>query len=456
MRERFFGTDGLRGRANTFPMTAEVALRLGLAAGQYFRNGGARHRVVIGKDTRLSGYIFEYALSSGFCASGMDVFLVGPMPTPAISFLTRSMRADVGVVISASHNPHMDNGIKFFDRHGFKLPDQAENEIAALVQDASRQWDYPEPEKVGRAFKIQDSPGRYNVYLKNTIPAEMKLDGLKIVIDCAHGAAYRVAPLVFEELGAKVIKVGNDPDGLNINQGCGSLYPEVAADMVRQTGADIGIALDGDADRLIVVDERGVILDGDQIMALCAQDLMQRGVLTGNTLVATVMSNMALEVFMRERGGRLLRTPVGDRYVVEAMRREGAVLGGEQSGHMIFLNYATTGDGTLAALQIIRIMLETGKPLSELSGLLRPFPQKLINVPVKRKPPFAEVGAITRALREAETALGDSGRVLLRYSGTEPLARVMVESRDQDEVERQAGILAGVVRQQLAEGQAEA
>jgi phosphoglucosamine mutase len=450
MRERLFGTDGLRGRANTFPMTAEVALRLGMAAGQYFRNGGSRHRVVIGKDTRLSGYIFEYALSSGFCASGMDVFLVGPMPTPAISFLTRSMRAYVGVVISASHNPHADNGIKFFDRHGFKLPDAVENEIAHMVQDPAPSWDYPEPEMVGRAFKIQDSPGRYNVYLKNSIPIDLKLDGLRIVMDCAHGAAYRVSPLVFEELGAKVIKIGNDPDGLNINQGCGSLYPEVAAEMVRKHGADIGIALDGDADRLIVVDEKGVVLDGDQIMALCAQDFMERGILTGNTLVATVMSNMALEAFMRERGGRLLRTPVGDRYVVEAMRRENAVLGGEQSGHLIFLNYSTTGDGTLAALQIIRIMLEKGKPLSELSGLITPFPQKLINVPVGRKAPFSEVRPVVEALSRAEAALGDCGRVLLRYSGTEPLARVMVEGKDEDEVERQALVLAEAVAKALA------
>jgi phosphoglucosamine mutase len=449
MTKKLFGTDGLRGQVNIYPMTPEVTLRLGLAAGRHFRNGAKRHRVVIGNDTRLSGYIFEYALSSGFCASGMDVFLVGPMPTPAISFLTRSMRADVGVVISASHNPYMDNGIKFFDSQGFKLPDAVEDRIAKRVLDPDTDWDFPPPETVGRAIKIQDSPGRYNVYLKNTIPQDVTFDGLKIVLDCANGAAYRVSPLIFEELGAKVFKIGTEPDGMNINRKVGSLYPEVAAAKVREVGADIGIALDGDADRVIVVDEKGNILDGDQIMAICAKDLMDRGELPGRTLVATVMSNMALEVFMNEAGGRLVRTPVGDRYVVEAMRGEGAVLGGEQSGHLVFMRHGTTGDGTLAALQLLRIMLQTGKPLSELSNLLTPYPQRLVNVHVERKVPFTEVAAVQAALAEAEAVLCGTGRVLLRYSGTESVARVMVEGRDGDAVQRLTAHLADTLREHL-------
>ncbi|MDQ7833200.1 MAG: phosphoglucosamine mutase [Desulfovibrionaceae bacterium] len=449
MTKKLFGTDGLRGQVNIYPMTPDVVLRLGLAAGRHFRNGSKRHRVVIGKDTRLSGYIYEYALSSGFCASGMDVFLVGPLPTPAISFLTRSMRADVGVVISASHNPYMDNGIKFFDSRGFKLPDAVEAEIAARVLDPQAEWDYPTPEAVGRAFKIEDSPGRYNVYLKNTVPQDVSLDGLKVVLDCANGAAYRVSPLVFEELGAKVVKIGVTPDGININRKVGSLYPEVTAAKVLETGADIGIALDGDADRVIVVDEKGRILDGDQIMAICAKDLLERGELPGGVLVATVMSNMALEAFMRECGGRLLRTPVGDRYVVEAMRGEGAAFGGEQSGHLVFLRHGTTGDGTLAALQLIRIMLQTGKPLSELSGLLTPYPQRLVNVHVERKIPFDEVAAIREAVADAESELRGEGRVLLRYSGTEAVARVMVEGRDAGMVERLTDAVAETLREHL-------
>ncbi len=449
MNQRLFGTDGLRGKVNIHPMTPEVVLRLGLAAGVHFRNGKGRHKVVIGKDTRLSGYLFEYALASGFCASGMDVFLVGPLPTPAIAFLTRSMRADVGVVISASHNPFMDNGIKFFDRNGCKLPDETEDRIAARVLDPECAWDYPAPEAVGRATKIEDSPGRYNVYLKSTIPPALTFDGLKIVLDCANGAAYRVSPLIFEELGARVVALGTAPNGQNINRGVGSLYPEVTAKAVRESGADIGIALDGDADRVIVVDEHGAVLDGDQIMAICALDMMERGELPGNLLVATVMSNMALEVFMNERGGRLLRTPVGDRYVFEAMQREGAVLGGEQSGHIIFRRHATTGDGTLAALQLIRIMLERGKSLSELANLLRPFPQLLVNVAVERKIPFDQVPQVSDAVRQCESELRGRGRVLLRYSGTESLARVMVEGEDAPLVKNLANALADTLRAHL-------
>ena len=449
MTERLFGTDGLRGQVNIHPMTADIALRLGLAAAARFVGSGRRHRVVIGKDTRLSGYIFEYALTSGLCAMGMDVFLVGPLPTPAISFLTRSMRADVGIVISASHNPFHDNGIKFFDAQGFKLPDEVENEIADMVLDAGRKWDYPSADKVGRATKINDAPGRYIVFIKNSFPAHLDLNGMRVVLDCANGANYRVAPLALEELGAEVIKMGVEPDGLNINKDCGSLHPERVAAKVRELRADVGLALDGDADRLIVVDERGSILDGDQLMALCAAEMMANGKLPGNKLVATVMSNMALEVFMRERGGVLLRAPVGDRYVMEEMLKEGAMFGGEQSGHLIFREYSTTGDGLLAALQIMRIMREKEKPLSELAGLLAPYPQSLLNIRVAKKLPFGQCPDILDAREKVERELAGRGRVLLRYSGTEQVCRVMVEGEKSEEVRRYAEDLADVVRRSL-------
>jgi phosphoglucosamine mutase len=449
MRDKLFGTDGLRGRVNEYPMTPEVALRLGLAVGQLFRNGDGRHKVLIGKDTRLSGYVFETALTSGFCAIGMDVLLVGPMPTPAISFLTRNMRCDLGVVISASHNPFGDNGIKFFDREGFKLPDDIENTIAELTLSESPTWDFPAPERVGRAHRINDARGRYIVYLKNTFPRAMNLNGMKIVLDCAHGAAYACSPQVFEELGAEVIPIGVAPNGVNINDGCGSLHPDKVAAKVREVGADIGLALDGDADRLIVVDENGVVLDGDQIMALCAQDMLEQGELAGGMLVATVMSNMALEIFMQAQGGRLLRTPVGDRYVVEAMRREGAVFGGEQSGHLIFMEHSTTGDGTLAALQLLRIMRQKDKPLSQLAHLIEPFPQVMINVPVCCKTPFEELPAVGAEVARVEAELKGRGRVLLRYSGTEHKARVMVEGEDREKVSRYAADMAAVVEKAL-------
>lgn len=448
MSKRLFGTDGLRGQVNIFPMTAEIALRLGLAAGSYFRNGKQRHKVIIGKDTRLSGYVFESALTAGLCAMGMDVFQVGPMPTPAVSFLTRNMRADLGIVISASHNPFMDNGIKLFDANGFKLPDEVEDEISAMVMSENDNWDYPQAEKVGRAFKIEDARGRYIVYLKYSFPNHMTLNGVKLVLDCANGATYSLGHM-FEELGAEVVRIGDKPNGLNINDKCGSLYPEVMGQRVVEEHADIGLALDGDGDRLIVVDEKGQVLDGDQIMALCAADLMERGKLTKNMLVSTVMSNMALENFMKERGGIMLRTPVGDRYVVEAMRREGAILGGEQSGHLIFREYSTTGDGLLAALQLLRILCTKNRPLSELSGVLELYPQKLQNVHVKRKVPFEEIPAIQDALKQVEQELAGKGRVLLRYSGTESVARVMVEAEDSAKVELYTSDLAEVLEKHL-------
>jgi phosphoglucosamine mutase len=430
-------------------MLPDIALRLGLAAGAYFRSGKRRHRVVIGKDTRLSGYIYENALASGLCASGMDVFLVGPLPTPAIAFLTRNMRADFGIVISASHNPFQDNGIKFFDSRGFKLQDHVEDTIGGMAMDPAWECAYPHPAEVGRAFKVEDAPGRYIVSIKNSFPPQLTLDGLRVVLDCANGANYKVAPMALKELGAEVVSLGIEPDGLNINQRCGSLHPDVTAAKVRETRADIGLALDGDADRLIVADENGEILDGDQILAVCALDLMEKGRLPGKTLVATVMSNMALEIFMREHGGNLLRTPVGDRYVVEAMLENGAALGGEQSGHLVFMDYGTTGDGLLAGLQLLRIMCEKKKRMSELAGLLQPFPQVLLNVPVRAKTPFVDLPEITAEREAAETALKGRGRVLLRYSGTELLARIMVEGEERQQVEELAGRIAETVRRVL-------
>ena len=449
MSERLFGTDGLRGRVNTYPLTAEMALRLGLAAGTVFRSEECRRKVIIGKDTRLSGYMFESALTAGLCAAGMDVYQVGPLPTPAIAFLTRNMRADFGVVISASHNPYHDNGIKFFDREGFKLPDEIENRMAELILDKDHQWDYPASNQIGRAKRIVDAPGRYIVYLKNSFPQQLTLDGLRVVIDCANGANYKIAPLALEELGAEVFRLGTDPNGLNINYQCGSLHPEGLQAKVREVRADVGLALDGDADRLLVVDEKGRLLDGDQIMAICADDLMKRGKLNDNTLVGTVMSNMALEVFMKERGGRLLRSKVGDRYVIEAMRQHNANLGGEQSGHLIFRDYGTTGDGLLAALQILRIMRETGRPLSELAKCLTPYPQVLLNIKVTRKTPFEQCPKLMQAQQEVEETLGSRGRVLLRYSGTENLCRIMVEGEDEDFVNRAARQLAAVADEEL-------
>lgn len=449
MGRRLFGTDGMRGTVNQYPMVPEVAMRLGLAAGTTFRTETGRNRVVIGKDTRLSGYVFENALTAGFCAAGMDVYLVGPMATPAIAFLTRNMRATMGVVISASHNPYHDNGIKFFDSRGYKLDDLVEESITEMVLNPEHEWDYPTPDKVGRAKRIDDAVGRYIVYLKNSFPTNLSLEGMRIVLDCSNGANYKVAPLVLEELGAEVVSIGVNPNGVNINKGCGSLYPEVMAQKVREGHADIGLALDGDADRLIVCDEHGTVLDGDQIMAICAKDMMGSGTLVDDTLVATVMSNMALEVFMREQGGKLLRTPVGDRHVVEAMRRTRATMGGEQSGHLVFTNHGTTGDGLLAGLQLLRIMREQDKPLSSLAGLLKLYPQELINVNVQRKVPFEECPALLADMKEAEKQLADKGRVLLRYSGTESLCRVMVEGEDESLVKKLAADLAASAQKNL-------
>ena len=429
MSRRYFGTDGVRGRANEVPMTADFALRLGAAAGRYFRrDGSAAHRVVIGKDTRLSGYMFENALTAGFTSTGMNVLLLGPVPTPAVGLLTRSMRADVGVMISASHNPHEDNGIKFFGPDGFKLSDEAEAEIEAILESDIAP---AAASNIGRAKRIDDGRFRYMERVKATFPADLRLEGLKVVIDCANGAAYRAAPEVLWELGAEVVPLGVTPNGRNINDGCGSTAPELAAQTVRETGADVGLCLDGDADRVIVIDERGEVADGDQLMALLAARWAADGRLRDGTLVATVMSNLGLERFLGGRGLRLERTPVGDRYVVEAMRKGGWNLGGEQSGHIVMTDYATTGDGLLAGLQFLAEMALTGHRASELSRQFDRVPQKLRNVRFAAGARPLEADGVRAAIAAAEARLAGSGRLLIRKSGTEPLIRVMAECEDE-------------------------
>jgi len=428
--ERLFGTDGVRGVANVHPMTAEVLMQLGRALAYLIRNGNHRHRVVIGKDTRLSGYMLEQALAAGINSMGVDVAMVGPMPTPAIANLTTSMRADAGAVISASHNPYQDNGIKFFWRDGFKLPDETEAKIEDLVSSGAMDQIRPTATKIGRAVRLEDARGRYIVFLKNTFPRELTLEGLTIAVDCANGAAYRVAPAVLEELGAKVIPLGVEPDGKNINHKCGALYPENLAKAVVKHGAQVGLALDGDADRLIVVDEKGRVVDGDAIMAICTGELHARKELRKKVLVSTVMSNLGLENAVARWGVKVVRTRVGDRYVVEEMRKGGYSLGGEQSGHLVFLDHATTGDGTLAALQLLAVICRQGKPLSELTEIFEPVPQTLLNVIVKQKRELGELPEVMKAIKAAETRLGKNGRVLVRFSGTEPKARVLIEGPD--------------------------
>nr|MDA8121377.1 phosphoglucosamine mutase [Deltaproteobacteria bacterium] len=388
MRRKLFGTDGVRGVANTEPMTVENALALGQSVAHVFRNHGGRHKIVIGKDTRLSGYMFETALSAGICAMGGDVLMVGPLPTPGIAFLTHSMRADAGVVISASHNLYQDNGIKFFGRDGFKLPDDMEDKIEMLMFGDHLKEARPPSPQIGKAQRIEDATGRYIVYLKNTFPARLSLEGLRIVVDCANGAAYRIAPQVFQELGAEVIPLGVNPNGLNINENCGSLFPEVVAAKVREKRADLGISLDGDADRVIVIDHNGDVLNGDRIMAICAEDMKRKKTLKKNAVVATVMSNIGLELFLKERKIRLMRAQVGDRYVVETMRSNGCNFGGEQSGHLVFLDHATTGDGVLAALQLLAIMVESGKRIADLGKQMVSFPQVLLNLKLKHRVPL--------------------------------------------------------------------
>ena len=429
MSRKLFGTDGVRGRANTHPMTAEMALKLGAAAGLYFRREGkGEHRVVIGKDTRLSGYMLENAITAGLTSTGMNVLLLGPVPTPAVGYLTRSMRADLGVMISASHNPHQDNGIKFFGPDGFKLSDEAEAEIEAIVAS-----DIPlaPPERIGRAKRIEDGRGRYQEFVKTTFPTGLTLEGLKVVIDCANGAAYRCAPDVLWELGAEVIAVGVSPNGTNINDRVGSTHTQTAAEAVVMHGAHVGISLDGDADRVMILDETGQVADGDQIMALLAGRWADEGKLNDGTLVATVMSNLGLERFMAGRGLRLERTAVGDRYVVEAMRRGGWNLGGEQSGHIVMTDYATTGDGLLAGLHFLAEMARTGQPASRLIQQFDTVPQMLKNVRFTTGAKPLEVAAVQAVIAANEARIAGKGRILIRKSGTEPLVRVMAECEDE-------------------------
>jgi phosphoglucosamine mutase len=429
MTARLFGTDGVRGRANSWPMTAELALKLGAAAGRYFRrDGSSAHRVVIGKDTRLSGYMLENALTAGLTSTGMNVLLLGPVPTPAVGYLTRSMRADVGVMISASHNPHQDNGIKFFGPDGFKLSDAAEAEIEALVEGEIIP---AKPENIGRAKRIEDGRGRYEEFVKTSFPNGLRLDGLKVVIDCANGAAYKAAPEVLWELGAEVISVGVSPNGTNINDRCGSTHTETAAEAVVTHGAHVGISLDGDADRVMILDETGRVADGDQIMALLAARWAADGRLQGGALVATVMSNLGLERFLEGRGLRLERTAVGDRYVVERMREGGFNLGGEQSGHIVMTDYATTGDGLVAGLQVLAEMVRTGKPASELARSFATVPQMLRNVRFTAGARPLDVASVQEVIRASEARIAGQGRILIRKSGTEPLIRVMAECEDE-------------------------
>lgn len=446
---KLFGTDGVRGVANVFPMTAEMAMQLGRALAYIIRNGPHRHRVIIGKDTRLSGYMLEQGLASGIMSMGVDVALVGPMPTPAIAHLTTSMRADAGAVISASHNPYQDNGIKFFWRDGFKLPDETEAKIETLIFEKSLDSLRPTATKVGGAIRLDDARGRYIAALKGTFPSELTLEGLTLVVDCANGAAYRVAPDVLTELGAKVIQLGVEPDGKNINAKCGALYPEGLQKAVLKHKAHLGLALDGDADRLIVVDEKGQIVDGDAIMAICTQELIARGELKKKTLVATVMSNIGLERAVSRWGVKVLRTKVGDRYVVEEMRKHGLVLGGEQSGHLVFLDYATTGDGTLAALQVLSVMCRTHQPMSELTGIFEPVPQTLVNVVVKERRDLSSLPPVQKIITSIEKKLGREGRVLVRYSGTEPKVRVLVEGNDDKQIKAYAEEISHSLREAL-------
>ena len=445
MGRKYFGTDGVRGTANIYPMTADMALRIGAAAGRYFRNDGSNgHRVVIGKDTRLSGYMFENALTAGLTSTGMNVLLLGPVPTPAVGLLTTSMRANLGIMISASHNPHHDNGIKFFGPDGFKLSDQAELEIEAIIEEGTEP---AQAVNIGRAKRIDDGRFRYAERVKSTFPAGMRLDGLKVVIDCANGAAYKVAPEVLWELGAEVIPVGVSPNGYNINENCGSTNIRTAAETIVSHGADVGICLDGDADRVMILDENGKVADGDQIMALMAGRWATQGRLQGGTLVATVMSNLGLERFLTGQGLRLERTAVGDRYVVEAMRRGGWNLGGEQSGHIVMTDYATTGDGLLAGLQFLAAMIETGKRASELTRVFETVPQMLKNVRYGEGQDPLSHAAVVAAIKSAEASLQGKGRLLIRKSGTEPLVRVMAECED-------PGLLTQVVNGIVAEVQA--
>ncbi len=440
-QRKLFGTDGIRGVANTPPMTSEQTMRLGMAVASRLRQPGRPTRIVIGKDTRLSGYMFEPALVAGIVSVGADVWLTGPLPTPGIAFITSSMRADAGIVISASHNPYQDNGIKLFTRHGYKLADSVEAEIEKLMLSEELFTRRAASEDIGRTRRIEDAQGRYVVFCKNTFPASLTLDGLKIVVDPGHGAGYKVGPAVLEELGAEVITIHNKPSGTNINDG-GALSPRVMCARVITEGADLGIALDGDADRVVMCDERGQQVDGDTVLALCATRMLAAGTLAKNTVVATVMSNLGLEQAVKRAGGKVVRSAVGDRYVVEEMRKNGYNLGGEQSGHLVFLDHMTTGDGIVAALRVLAIMVSENRPLSDLATVMTRTPQVLVNIKVAEKRPLKELTKLQRRIKEVEGELGDQGRVLVRYSGTEKLARVMVEGPEESLIRGYADSMA--------------
>jgi len=448
MSRKYFGTDGVRGKANSGAMTADLVLKIGMAAGNLYRRGSHRHRVVIGKDTRLSGYMIEQALTAGLLAAGMDVFLLGPVPTPAVAMLTRSMRADLGVMISASHNPYYDNGIKIFGPDGYKLSDEQELRIEGMVE-SPEAIPVANSDEIGRATRIEDAGARYIEFAKRTYPRDSSLDGLRIVIDTAHGASYRTAPTALWELGAEIIRIGDAPNGFNINEKCGSTAPQLMCEKVRETRADIGIALDGDADRVMISDEQGQVIDGDQVMALVTKSLHDRGQLQGGGLVATVMSNLGLERFLNTRGLSLARTKVGDRYVVEHMRAHGFNVGGEQSGHIILSDFSTTGDGLLAALQVLAEVKRAGKPVSEVCKMFAPVPQVLKNVKFKSGKPLDDAQVKT-AIAEATSRLGNTGRLVIRPSGTEPLIRVMAEGDDARLVNAVVDELCGVISKAAA------
>ena len=455
VKRTLFGTDGVRGRANRSPMTAEMALKLGMAAGRYFTRGTGRHRVVIGKDTRISGYLFETALSSGFVSMGMDVYTLGPVPTPAVGMLTKALRGDLGVMISASHNPYEDNGIKFFGPDGYKLSDEAEAEIEALMANGLSEH-LADGSDIGRIQRLEDGRARYIEFAKATFPKDLRLDGVKIVVDCANGAAYRTAPEMFWELGAEVITIGASPNGSNINDDCGSTAPEAAQAAVRAHGADLGVALDGDADRLHLIDETGAIVDGDQLMALIAGEWAREGRLKGGGLVATVMSNLGLEKHLEGNGLELKRTKVGDRYVVEEMRRSGYNLGGEQSGHIVLNDFVTTGDGAIAALQAVAALVRSGKPASQLCRLFDPYPQLLKNVRFEAGATPLDSAMVKAAIAEGEARLGRTGRLLIRKSGTEPVIRVMGEGEDAGLVETIVDEICAAVETAASDGAATA
>jgi phosphoglucosamine mutase len=448
---KLFGTDGVRGRANLFPMTVELALALGRAVGKGFRSLPGKHRVVIGKDTRLSCYMYENALVSGLCSMGVDTFMLGPLPTPAVAFITRAYRADFGIVISASHNPFYDNGIKFFSSEGFKPPESWERDIEALIVQGPEAFekDLPKEHEIGKNARINDADGRYIEFIKATFPRKLSLKKCILALDCANGAAYKVAPLVFRELDADVYVYANNPNGLNINESCGALHPENVQKAVIDHRADVGIALDGDADRVIMVDENAQIVDGDAILAICAKDMFYKGMLQSPRVVTTLMSNLGYVTALRDMGIEVITSQVGDRYVLQEMLKSDTNLGGESSGHVIFLEHNTTGDGLVSALQVLRIMIETGSKLSELAGAFKKFPQICLNVPVVSKPPLDTIKGFSQAMIDVEQALGSTGRLLVRYSGTETILRIMVEGPKRSLIHQYAEQLAAIARSEI-------